>query len=76
MSIDDCFISAYDVGSLVCVLDWERVFEESGGDSMFSYKGPVDAVDLGPRVHDCSGVNVVTWVVQSMIPSSAHSSVV
>ena len=76
MSIDDCFILVYDVGSLVCVLDWERVFEESGGDSMFSYKGPVDAVDLGPRVNDCGGVDVVMWVAQSMIPSSAHSSVV
>ena len=25
---------------------------------MFSYKGPVYTVDLGPRVNDCSGVNV------------------
>ena len=25
---------------------------------MFSYKGPVDAVDLGPRVNDCGGVNI------------------
>ena len=58
MSIDNCFISAYDVGSLVCVSDWERVFEGSGGDSMFSYKGPVDAVDLGSRVNDCGGVNI------------------
>ena len=58
MSIDDCFISAYDVGSLICVSDWEGVFEESGGDSVFSYEGPVNAVDLGSRVNDCSGVDV------------------
>ena len=47
LSIDDHFISAYDVGSLICVLDRERVFEGSGGNSVFSYEGPVDAVDLG-----------------------------
>ena len=58
MSIDDCFISAYDVGSLICVSDWERVFEGSGGDSVFSYEGPVDAVDLGSRVNDCGGVDI------------------
>ena len=58
MSIDDHFISAYDVGGLVCVLDWERVFEGSGGDSMFSYEGPVNTVDLGPRVDDCGGVDI------------------
>ena len=58
MSIDDRFISAYDVGSLICVSDWERVFEGSGGDSVFSYEGPVNAVDLGSRVNDCGGVDV------------------
>ena len=58
MSVDDRFILAYDVGGLVCVSDWERVFEGSGGNSMFSYKGPVNAVDLGPRVNDCGGVDV------------------
>ena len=58
MGIDDRFILAYDVGSLICVSDWERVFEGSGGDSVFSYEGPVDAVDLGSRVNDCGGVDV------------------
>ena len=58
MSIDDRFILAYDVGSLICVSDWERVFEGSGGDSMFSYEGPVNTVDLGSRVDDCSGVDI------------------
>ena len=58
MGIDDCFISAYDVGSLISVSDWERVFEGSGGDSVFLYEGPVDAVDLGSRVNDCGGVDV------------------
>ena len=58
MRIDDHFISAYDIGGLICVLDRKRVFEGSGGNSMFSYKGPVDAVDLGSRVNDCGGVNI------------------
>ena len=48
MFIQDCFISAYDVGGLVGVSDWERVFEKFGGDAMFSYEGPVDTIDLGP----------------------------
>ena len=58
MSVDDRFISAYDIGSLVCVSDGKRVFEGSSGDSMLSYKGPIDAVDLGSRVNDCGGVDV------------------
>ena len=58
MGVDDCFILAYDVGSLICVSDWERVFEGSGGDSMFSYEGPVNTVNLSSRVDDCGGVDV------------------
>ena len=58
MCVQDCFISAYDVGGLVSVSDWEGVFERSGGDSMFSYEGPVNTIDLGSRVNDCSGVDV------------------
>ena len=58
MSIDDCFILAYDIGGLVCVSDRERVFEGSGGNYMFSYKGPVDAVDLGSGVNDGGGIDV------------------
>ena len=58
MSVDDRFISAYDIGSLVCVSDGKRVFEGSSGDSMLSYEGPIDAVDLGSRVNDCGGVDV------------------
>ena len=58
MHIDDHFISAYDIGGLICVSNWKRVFEGSGGNSMFLYKCPVDAVDLGSRVNDCGGVDV------------------
>ena len=58
MGIDDCFVSAYDIGGLVSVSDREGVFEGSGGNSMFSYKGPVDAVDLGSGVYDGGGVDV------------------
>ena len=58
MGINDHFILADNVGGLVSVLDWEGVFEESGGDSMFSYKGPVYAIDLGSRVNDYGGVDV------------------
>ena len=47
LNIQDCFISACDVGGLVGVSDWEGFFEKSGGDSMFSYEGPVDTIDLG-----------------------------
>ena len=43
---------------MICVSDWERVFEGSGGNPMFSYKGPIDAVDLGSGVNDCGGVDV------------------
>ena len=58
MGIDNCFILAYDIGGLVCVSDRKRVFEGSGGNSVFSYKSPVNAVDLGSRVNDCGGVNI------------------
>ena len=58
MSVDDRLISAYDVGSLICVSDGERVFEGSGGDSVFPYEGPVNAVDLSSRVDDCGGVDI------------------
>ena len=58
MGIDNCFISAYDIGGLVCVSDREGIFEGSGGNSVFSYEGPVNAVDLGSRVDDCGGVDV------------------
>ena len=58
MRIDDRFISAYDIGGLICVSDRKRIFEGSGGNSVFLYKGPIDAVDLGSRVNDCSGVDV------------------
>ena len=58
MSIDDRFIPAYDIGSLICVSDRKRVFEGSSGNSMFSYEGPVDAINLGSRVNDCGGVDV------------------
>ena len=58
MSVQDCFILAKDIGGLVGVLDWERVFERSGGNLVFSYEGPVDTIDLGSRVDDCCGVDV------------------
>ena len=58
MSVQDCFISAKDVGGLVGVSDWERVFERSGGDLMFLYESPVNTIDLGSRVNDCGGVDV------------------
>ena len=48
LSVNDCFISADNVGGLVSVSDWEGVLQGSGGDSMLSYKGPVNTVDLGP----------------------------
>ena len=59
MGIDDCLISTDNVGGLVCVSDWEGVFQGSGGDLVFSYKGPVYTVDLGSRVNDCGGVDIV-----------------
>ena len=58
MSVQDGFISAKDIGGLVGVSDWERVFERSGGNSVFSYEGPVNTIDLGSGVDDCCGVDV------------------
>ena len=46
------------VGGLVSVLDGEGILKRSGGDSMFLYKCPIDTVDLGSRVNDCSGVDI------------------
>ena len=58
LSVHYCFISAGNVGGLVSVSDWEGVLQESDGNSVFSYKGPVYTVDLGPRVNDHGGVDV------------------
>ena len=58
LSVHYCFILADNVGGLVSVLDWEGVLQESGGNLVFSYEGPVYAVDLGPRVNDRGGVDV------------------
>ena len=58
MSVQDGFISAKDIGGLVGISDWERVFERSGGNLVVSYEGPVNTIDLGSRVNDCCGVDV------------------
>ena len=58
LNIDNRLISTDNVGGLVHILDEERVLQGSGGDSVFSYKGPVYAVDLGSQIDDGSGVDV------------------
>ena len=58
LNIDNHLISTDNVGGLVHILDGERVLQGSGGDSVFSYKGPVNAVDLGSQIDDGSGVDV------------------
>ena len=45
--ISDDFISAIDIGSLVCVSDGERVFQGNRGDSVAGDEGPINAIDLG-----------------------------
>ena len=47
------------MGGLVRVSDWEGGFQGSGGDLVFSYKGPVYTVDLGSRVNDRGDVDIV-----------------
>ena len=48
--IGDDFVSAIDVGSLVCVTNGERVFQGNRGDSVAGDKGPINATNLGPGV--------------------------
>ena len=58
LNIDNHLISTDNIGGLVHISDGEGVFQESGGDSVFSYKGPVYAVDLGSQINNGSGVNI------------------
>ena len=57
--ISDDFVSAIDIGSLVRVLDGERVFQGNRGDSVAGDEGPINAIDLGTRVDDGSGSDSV-----------------